>query len=99
MADYPGHWMEKNLIPDMFSANVVTLLGQIPALVIAGYMITQFGTNLDGSVYPESWVFYAMAFATQWFSQFDIMDGNRARRLKAGSPVGRLVDEAFDMIM
>ena len=27
------------------------------------------------------------------------MDGLRARRQKSGSPVGRIVDEAFDMIM
>ena len=37
-----------------------------------------------------------MAFAIQWFSWFDCMDGLRARRLKCGTPIGRLIDEAGD---
>jgi phosphatidylglycerophosphate synthase len=39
-----------------------------------------------------------MATALQWFSQFDIMDGLRARRLRTGGPLGRIIDEALDMI-
>lgn len=31
----------------------------------------------------------------QWFSMFDIMDGMRARRLKCGSPLGRIIDEGI----
>jgi phosphatidylglycerophosphate synthase len=38
-----------------------------------------------------------MALSLQWFSQHDIWDGLRARRLKAGSPLGRIIDEALDM--
>jgi phosphatidylglycerophosphate synthase len=38
------------------------------------------------------------AFFLQWFSQVDIMDGCRARRCKAGSPLGRLIDEGGDTI-
>lgn len=34
----------------------------------------------------------------EWFSQLDIMDGLRARRLKVGSPLGRLIDEGGDCI-
>lgn len=33
-----------------------------------------------------------------WFSLVDIMDGNRARRLKVGSPLGRIIDEGGDTI-
>jgi len=33
----------------------------------------------------------------QWFSLIDCMDGMRARRLKCGSPLGRIIDEAGDM--
>lgn len=33
-----------------------------------------------------------------WFSLFDVMDGMRARRLKAGSPLGRLIDEGLDLL-
>jgi len=37
--------------------------------------------------------------ALQWFSQFDIMDGMRARRLKCGSPLGRIIDEGIFLII
>lgn len=43
-----------------------------------------------------SWLYFYAAAATLWFSWFDIMDGMRARRLKCGSPIGRIVDEASD---
>jgi len=39
-----------------------------------------------------------MALSLQWFSQHDLMDGLRARRQKSGSPLGRVIDEALDMI-
>lgn len=44
-----------------------------------------------------TWLLFYTAFAVQWFSWFDMMDGQRARRLKAGSPIGRIVDEAGDL--
>ena len=34
----------------------------------------------------------------QWFSIFDIIDGMRAKNKKCGSPLGRVIDEAGDMI-
>lgn len=46
-----------------------------------------------------SWVFFLGIFSIQWFSWFDCMDGARARRLKAGSPIGRIVDEAGDLMI
>jgi phosphatidylglycerophosphate synthase len=39
-----------------------------------------------------------IGIALNWFTLVDIMDGNRARRLKVGSPLGRLVDEGGDTI-
>ena len=45
-----------------------------------------------------SWVFYTAAVCLQWFDWFDNADGVRARRLKCGSPIGRIVDEALDLI-
>ena len=53
---------------------------------------------MDGTNIPPSWVLYAAAAGLQWFSWFDMCDGKRARRLKCGSPVGRIIDEALDMI-
>lgn len=46
-----------------------------------------------------TWVFVFFAFTIQWFDWFDMMDGSRARRLKAGSPVGRIIDEAGDLMI
>ena len=39
------------------------------------------------------------AIILQYFSQVDLMDGCRARRCKASSPLGRLLDEGGDTIM
>lgn len=51
-----------------------------------------------GKIDPlPNWVILYAAFTIQWFSWFDMMDGQRARRLKAGSPIGRIVDEAGDL--
>ena len=41
---------------------------------------------------------YLGAFAIQWFSIHDILDGMRARRLKAGSPLGRVIDEGKNIL-
>lgn len=46
-----------------------------------------------------NWVLLFAAFSVQWFSFFDMMDGQRARRLKVGSPIGRIVDEAGDLMI
>ena len=82
----------------MFTPNVITLLGQVPNLILLFIVFRDVGMTMNGTVLPDYTYFYWMAAATQWASQFDIMDGIRARRLRAGSPVGRLVDEAFDMV-
>jgi len=39
------------------------------------------------------------AFTVQWFSVFDMMDGQRAKRLKCGTPIGRIIDEAGDAMV
>ena len=33
------------------------------------------------------------------FSFFDMMDGQRAKRLKCGTPIGRIIDEAGDAMV
>lgn len=45
------------------------------------------------------WLLLAAAASNYWFSWFDMMDGQRARRLKCGSPIGRIVDEAGDLMV
>mmetsp|Transcript_13806 Transcript_13806/g.16456 ORF Transcript_13806/g.16456 Transcript_13806/m.16456 type:complete len:80 (+) Transcript_13806:214-453(+) len=57
------------------------------------------GTNIDPVNAPISRTLMLISgICLQWFSLVDIMDGNRARRLKVGSPLGRLVDEGGDTI-
>jgi phosphatidylglycerophosphate synthase len=55
------------------------------------------GWNFDEAIIP-SFVWFLAAFAIFWFSWFDMMDGQRARRMKCGTPIGRIVDEAGDAI-
>jgi len=47
---------------------------------------------------PDSYLVIA-AIVFQWFSLSDCMDGMRAKRLKCGSPLGRVVDEAIDQMV
>ena len=47
---------------------------------------------------PDSHLVIA-AIILQWFSLNDCMDGMRAKRLKCGSPLGRVVDEAIDQMV
>ena len=61
-------------------------------------MFTQIDTQMDGTVLPPGWIFYTAAACLQWFDWFDNADGVRARRLKCGSAIGRIVDEALDLV-
>lgn len=47
---------------------------------------------------PSNAWFIIMALSLNWFSQHDLMDGLRARRQKSGSPLGRVIDEALDIL-
>ena len=90
--------MEKYLIPEFLSPNAITVAGQLPALFLILYVLTQLDLKADGTNLPPAWLFYASAAVLQWFSFFDNADGVRARRLKCGSPVGRVIDEALDFV-
>lgn len=87
------------LIPSFISANSVTLLGHLPLLMITCYFIfiheDQTYSSLEGA---PRWLICLGALAFLWFSAFDNMDGLRARRLKNGSPLGRVIDEGLDPI-
>ena len=86
------------MIPDCFSANAVTIMGQLPVCLLILHIIVYHGTNIDSAnPLPKEYMLLG-AFCIQWFTFFDIMDGNRARRLKVGSPLGRMIDEGGDTI-
>ena len=56
-------WVEKYLIPDMFTPNFVTLAGHIPNLILLYVFVTRESLTLDGSALPDYRYFYWMAFA------------------------------------
>ncbi len=92
--------MEKGLVPfeklypRQLSANSITLLGQMPMLLFLIFIwVTQNMTMREPI--PDSY-FIIAGIVLQWFSLNDCMDGMRAKRLKCGSPLGRVVDEAID---
>ena len=105
MTDNVTPIIEQNILPQWWSANTVTVIGNIP-LFIAGGTALYYGGPRFHEVEGEPkldplppWVIFFGAFAVQWFSFFDMMDGQRARRLKCGSPIGRIVDQAGDLMM
>ena len=55
------------------------------------------------NITPEKPFSPMLAFASGcclfWFTMTDIVDGLRARRMGCGSPLGRLIDEAGDIII
>jgi len=67
----------------------------VPSLVLP-FLFWTYSTNMD-SMMPNELIVMA-GFAFYWFSAFDIMDGMRARRLRCGSPLGRIIDEALDQL-
>ena len=73
-------------------------MGQAPICLVMLATFYNHGTNIDPSNPLSREYFLASGFFIFWFTLFDIMDGNRARRLKCGSPLGRMVDEGGDTI-
>lgn len=89
----------ERIYPNAFNANFVTLMGQIPQLITLALLFKTMGFDISGDTSRnDDNVFFFCGLAILWFTQHDLMDGARARRQKAGSPFGRLFDEANDMI-
>ena len=85
-------------VPSFFSANAITLIGQLPLQL----MVLVVFSNTGGHISPDNGhserLMILSGAALIWFSMVDIMDGCRARRLKCGSPLGRLIDEGGDLL-
>jgi phosphatidylserine synthase len=73
-------------------------VGNLPQIAMIFVVFSQIGMKMTSDEPTHGPTLMLAAAALQWFSQHDIMDGVRARRLKTGSPLGRIVDEALDMI-
>ena len=84
----------EKLYPASWSANMITLIGQTPMFLFMLYLWMTQNTTLREPI-PDH-MFIIAAVVLQWFSLNDCIDGMRAKRLKCGSPLGRVVDEAND---
>ena len=99
------NWMINNisgfiekLFPENWTPNVITLIGNSALPITLCFFLSNVGMKLTAEEPFESHYLIYAALAVFWFSQFDIMDGVRARRQKSGSPIGRIIDEALDMV-
>ena len=86
------------MIPSFLSANFVTIMGTTPLQICIFIMLWFYGPNIDHTKPVPGWILITTGISLLWFTLVDIMDGNRARRLKCGSPLGRLIDEGGDCI-
>lgn len=79
--------------------NALTWIGNLPLFVLVGVSIYYGGLQYHDTEPLPSWLFLTICFFVHWFNIFDSLDGCRARRLKCGSGVGRIVDEAGDAVI
>jgi len=74
------------------------MIGNTMMFVAAYITWIHGGNSYHSGVEIPRWVFFFGAFSLQWFSWWDMFDGARARRLKCGTPIGRIIDEGGDMV-
>jgi hypothetical protein len=90
--------IEERILPQDWSANKITMVGNslpyISTIITFYYGGLRFHEEVGQEPLPviPAWVILFAAFSCEWFSIWDMMDGARARRLKAGSPIGRIID-------
>jgi len=90
----PSNWNANALT---FIGNVALYLAAITSIIFGGFKYHKNVDDLKTNDVPQ-WVFIMAAVCVQWFCWFDIMDGQRARRLKCGTPIGRIIDESGDSV-
>ena len=88
--------IEEHLLPRSWSPNTITIIGHVPLLMVVLAAVWRVGFSYEQEM--PCYVWWTAAMAVQWADWFDHMDGQRARRLKCCTPIGRLVDEAGDQI-
>lgn len=81
------------------SPNAVSILGQIPVTVFLLYVLLTRGAEIGPEHPLTSQECYISALCVQWFSMIDIVDGKRAVRTRNCSPLGRIIDEAGDVVV
>lgn len=71
----------ERIYPNVFNANFVTLMGQIPQLITLALLFKKMGLDISGDTSRnDDSVFFWCGLSILWFTQHDLMDGARARR-------------------
>ena len=90
--------VEKYFYPSSWSANLVSVIGQLPIQIFVVYVLVTEGPTLGPDHLLSKQNCLIAGACLFWFSWHDVMDGLRARRLGCGSSLGRVIDEAGDII-
>ena len=83
-----------NYFPKWLAPNVITISGWF--LNFFNFILTTYYTGWKGSDYIPPWVCYICSFFYTTYIILDYSDGKQARRLKASSPLGLLIDHGTD---
>ena len=83
-----------NYLPKWLAPNVVTISGFFFNLF--NFILTTYYTGWKGGPSMPSWAIIACVISYTTYIIFDYTDGKQARRLKASSPLGLLVDHGTD---
>ena len=83
-----------NYFPTWLAPNVLTVSGFF--LNLAYNLAIFYYSGFGFTTYLPSWVGYFTAVTYTVYIMLDYMDGKQARRLKASSPMGMLIDHGTD---
>ena len=83
-----------NYFPKWLAPNVITISGFF--FNLANLILTIYYGGWKGSTYFPPWVCFFVAISYTSYIILDYTDGKQARRLKASSPLGLLVDHGTD---
>lgn len=87
--------MEKQIWRDL-NPNAITWIGNVALVIASCLCIYEGGLKYHDTPPLTPTIFWFCSFSTMWFSFWDAFDGQRARRLICGTPVGRIIDQAGD---
>ena len=80
--------------PKTLAPNVITVSGWF--LNLFNLIVTTYYTGWKGGNSLPPWTYYACSIAFTTYIILDYSDGKQARRLKASSPLGLLIDHGTD---
>lgn len=82
-------------VPLNIAPNLITLIGFFGLTL--NYLLVAYYIPLMEGPAPR-WVYLTSAFAIEWYSLLDNLDGRQARRTRTSSPLGELFDHGCDCL-